>query len=230
MITDRNAVLQLLLLAVSTATLGFTLSAPDAAKEPYAFLVRVGDDQGAPLAGAKLIVGDQVAGITDAQGEASLVAHETAQSSIELRVDCPKGYAGSKESIRIALPRAGQEPSIPAHEKHLVCTQEPRNAVLLVKTFGVTGLPIIVNGQFTTMTNVAGEAQLVYRIKPRSKLDVMLDTSGEPGIEPQNPMRSFTIAEDDAVLVFEQTFVSRNRRGTPRSCQAAQRLSPYRLN
>jgi hypothetical protein len=70
-------------------------------------------------------------------------------------------------------------------------------------------LPVLIDGKPVTATDDDGIAHvLLRRSRAEAKVDVALDTTGRASLKPVNPARTYEINGRDAVVLFEQAFVT----------------------
>jgi hypothetical protein len=90
-----------------------------------------------------------------------------------------------------------------AVEREIPCPPALRHAVVVVRTDGLSDLPIRVDGREVGLTDGHGVAHLAFRGEPRRSFRVDLDTTAYPMLRPTDPSRSFAVpAEADELVVW----------------------------
>lgn len=166
-----------------------------------------------PVPGARLWVAGEAAGESDAAGRLALMLRGHEGDRLKLRLECPSGFRAEPEQslliLRDVRPLNGRD----GHESRaltqaLRCKPTQRQAVVLVHVAGAERVPVRVDGAPASTTNAHGFAHVYVSRDPGARLEVMLDTSAQRELMPQNPRRTFEIADADALFVFDQSFRS----------------------
>jgi hypothetical protein len=167
--------------------------------------------------GARLWVAGVAAGESDAAGRLELVLQGLEGERLELRLECPSGFSAEPEQslliLRDVRPLSGRDSR--SHQSRVALTQalrcKPtrRAAVVLVHVAGAERLPVSVDGARASTTDAYGFAHVYVNRDPGTRLEVVLDTSAKRELMPQNPRRTFAIADEDALFVFDQSFKTR---------------------
>lgn len=199
---------------------------------PFTFTAHADNE---PLAGVTLMVNDTPIGETNAEGVLSrdLTGPEGARVSIQAR--CPEGHrspdAPQVHTLRrvLSLDPAAQARGI---ETPFSCPPEMRDAVVVVRTGDIAGLPIFVDGTEVTRTDASGTAHLALRMAPQSSFEVRIATNlVNERLRPSAPSRPFTVPDADTIFVYDQTFEEEappRRRRRRRAASAPVRL-PIRI-
>jgi len=177
----------------------------------FASEFHVTTDDGDALAGAVIAAGETRLGTTGPDGllRADIVGAEG--QSISVNVSCPKDFAGSEQPALLRLTHArrvnlnGYQPM----RVEAVCQHNVRDLVLVVRAVGGAALPLQVDGRPVGATDADGIAHVLVRADRKVKsLNVSLDTSGHQELKPRNPSRTYELAGNDGLLVFDQTLVA----------------------
>jgi hypothetical protein len=175
---------------------------------PVTFEVR--SDQ-SPLPGAKILLGAQEIGTTDATGHAALLFNGPDGRVVSLGVRCPEGTRSPTAPVVITL-RALQVFDRAAAARGIVqsvnCPPQDRTVAVVVRTDGRVGVPVTWQGQEVTRTNEAGVALMTFHVRPSTTLQVAMHTSdAAPTLTPANPTsQPWVVPDGDDVFVWDQTF------------------------
>lgn len=189
--------------------------------------VRVRTDSEAPVPDAIVMLDATTRGVTDAGGSLRTMVSGAPGQRARIDVACPTGFRTRADGIDVVLRRADGDLDTPAAMTlDVQCLPIMRRGVLVVRAPGGTSLPILINGERTGEVGVAGLAHVPLSLLPGTNLRVMLDTSAAPKLRPANPTQQFSIDDRDAVLAFDQAFVSVTPKRRPRRPSHI----PYRIN
>ena len=171
------------------------------------FLVKGDEDQ--PVSGALIAISGKPAGASNATGQLDLGLQGMEGDRLKVTLSCPVGWiADPEESVLIlrnvqSLGAAGRR----AVSHGLRCKPTKREAVVIVHIEGASGLPVTVDGNpAATRTDEHGFAHIYVNRDPNSRVEVVLDTSENEKLLPQNPKRVFELGDQDSLFVFEQAF------------------------
>lgn len=162
--------------------------------------------EGAPLPGVEVSIAGRKLGTTGPTGSLGVKLQGREGSVLAYGVKCPPGYRDPVNPPALTLRRfQGLDPAAAARgiEISLECKPAERIAALVVRSGGIPGLPVIMQGQQVATTDASGVAHLVLRLPPSSAFTVGIDTSSNPNIIPANPSLPFTIADNDDILTFD---------------------------
>ena len=199
---------------VAACLLAACASEPPPATFPVTFIARADE----PLPGVEISVeGGRPLGSTGADGllRATLVGREGL--SVPFRVSCPAGYRAPREMPALTLRRfVGLDPAAAARgvEVTIQCRPAERMAALVVRA-GQPDLPVLARGREIARTNADGVAHALVRLPPNSTFRVVLDTSGDPALRPQNPATTLALGDGDEIFVIDQSF-EQSREPAPR--------------
>lgn len=178
---------------------------------PFTVELRASTEDGTPLPGAAFTLGSKAAGTTTADGR--VVRQVTGEEGTTLRVGvaCPPDFDPPPQLPVVRLTRtrsidARQAQPLPVEVR---CERRLNDVVVVVKAERGARLPVLIDGKPVTSTDDDGVAHvLLRRSRAEKRLDVALDTSGRASLKPINPARTYETNGRDAVVLFEQTFVT----------------------
>ncbi|MBW2465507.1 MAG: hypothetical protein JRH11_27925 [Deltaproteobacteria bacterium] len=232
------------LLIVVALLPGLLLGACEDETPPPRFRVTFrAEADGAALPGVRITADGQVLGATGDSGELGIEITGAEGQAMVIQAECPEGHRQPSQLPLLTL-RAFQGLDPAAHargiEMSIECPPAERHAVVVIRALDqddkpVANLPVNVRGHEVARTNDGGVAHLHYAVPPNSTLRVNLGTDEVENIRPQNPGRTFSIADADEIYVLDQSFqrrVRRRRRGRMRRTMAAPvtRMGPVRIN
>jgi hypothetical protein len=166
----------------------------------------VATSEGTPLPGVELSLGSRKLGTTGPTGTLAVTLRDREGKVLAYGVKCPAGYRDPAGLPALTLRRfTGLDPAAAARgiEVSLECKPAERIAALVVRSGGIGGLPVILQGQPVATTDAAGVAHLLLRLPPSAAFTVGIDTSSNPNIFPANPSLPFTITDSDEILTFD---------------------------
>jgi hypothetical protein len=170
----------------------------------YEASLKIYGDPGRPLAGAEVTHGADRVGASDADGQVSMQLRGTEGQILVVVVHCPKGYRSPAQATSILLRRVSEQDRSPEYQAR--CEPLLRTVVVAVRADKGPSLPVLYLGQEVARTDSAGAAHFMLKSPPEDSLELILDTSQNPGLRPQNPSARFQIAGQDELLVFSQKF------------------------
>jgi hypothetical protein len=192
-------------------------AAPEPELEPYELSIRIESDPGRPIAGATVLGAAQFRSVSDATGVVRLRVSGLSGQHLRFQVRCPEGYRSPEQPLDVLLTRLGAEALPP--EYGVRCAPEVRTVVIAVRAQHGAGLPVKHLGRELARTDRAGAAHVVMQVAPHEPIELSIDTSSQPRLEPQNPTQRFEAPASDAVLLFDAPFVKER----PRPKAGAQR-------
>lgn len=190
-------------------------AAPEPQLESYQLSIRIESDPGRPIAGATLLGVAQFRSVSDATGVVRLRVSGEPGQRLRFQVRCPDGYRSPEQPLDVLLTRLGAD----APEYRVRCAPEVRTVVIAVRAQHGAGLPVKHLGREVARTDRAGAAHVVMQLAPHEPIELSIDTSSQPRLEPQNPTQRFETPDTDALLLFDALFVKekpRPRSGPPR--------------
>lgn len=177
-------------------------------QEVFRLRCQVTDRSGGAIAKAKVTVEGRTLGDTDAQGVISTELHGREGQAVRVNVQCPKGYKGAvlPESVRLTKMRGLDDAAAsPSTLVEAICESELRNVVVVVQTKGGNALPVRVGTEPAGVTDAQGNAQILVRLdRDHTGIEVGLDTEARPELLPRNPSRTFSIGQNDAIVVYSE--------------------------
>lgn len=162
---------------------------------------------GAPLEGVAFTAAGRLLGTTGPKGLLRVDLRGYDGDSVQVRARCPEGHREPPAIPPLVLrPFRGLDPA--ARARGLVvsvdCAPAERVAAVVVRVPGQGDLPIRVGGRVVTQTDPAGVAHVLVRQAPGATFRVDVDTSARPDIQQRNPGRTFTLADRDEVVLYDQ--------------------------
>ncbi|HTV23969.1 MAG TPA: hypothetical protein VMG12_35000 [Polyangiaceae bacterium] len=183
---------------------------PEPEPEMYELSIRVESDPGRPLAGATVLGAAQFRSESDATGVVRLRINGQQGQRLRFQVRCPEGYRAPEQPLDVTLTRLGAD--APPPEYGVRCAPEVRTVVIAVRAQHGAGLPVKHLGREVARTDRAGAAHVVMQLAPHEPIELSIDTSSQPKLEPQNPTQRFEPPDTDAVLLFDAPFVTQKPR------------------
>jgi hypothetical protein len=181
------------------------LEQPKKTAPRFAVVVRVLDQVGSPLAGAKLSDKNKVLGTSDAQGVVKLSVPGREGDTLPLTVKCPETHASPEKPLAVALKSLG--PGSPAPTFEARCTARVHSTLVAVRTENGEDLPIVHQGKVVARTDASGTAHFELQLPPEHMVTLAFDTSEKAALRPQNPSLTFrTSATRDELVLLEQKF------------------------
>jgi hypothetical protein len=187
------------LLAVAT---GCSALAP-VPPPPQEVVVRFNGDPGQPLKGAALLHDGQKVSESGDDGVARLKLNGKDGDSFDIAVTCPEGFQSPAKPIQVVLKRLADNKK---PEYDVACPPTNRTVVVAVRADGGANLPVLYLGREIARTDGSGAAHVMLKLKPDESFDLVLGTTENTALRPQNPFASFAVKERDEVFVFDQKF------------------------
>jgi hypothetical protein len=185
-------------------------AAPEPELETYELSIRIESDPGRPIAGATVNGAAQFRSVSDATGVVRLRVNGEPGQRLRFQVRCPDGYRSPEQPLDVLLTRLGAD--APPPEYGVRCAPEVRTVVIAVRAQNGAGLPVTQLGREVARTDRAGAAHVVMQLAPHEPVELSIDTSSQPKLEPQNPTQRFEAPDTDAVLLFDAPFVKEKPR------------------
>jgi hypothetical protein len=189
------------LLAVPLALTSCSVKPEPAA--PFEVLITVTSDPGHPLPGAVIMKGGKEGPSTGQDGKASVKIGGQEGESVDLMVKCPADYVSPIHPISVLL-RRNTGTKLPEYEAN--CPPAIRHMVIAVRADNGANLPVKMLGRTIGYTDANGAFTYALPLRPGDGVELMLDTSGNPLISPQNPSTMLTMKAFDDVMTFDQKF------------------------
>jgi hypothetical protein len=195
----------------------------------YTLVVQVTTDDGKPLAGVPVKLGDGTRGTTDDLGQLRRRVAGEEGSRFAVSVEAPAGYAvagGARSGgvvLRHLVDADNGAKSLPV-EYRVKLAPTTRTYAVLVRA-GVPNLPVLAFGAEKATTNRSGVAMFLYQGTPGEQLTVKIDTSSAPRLQPQNPTTTFQLGNKMQAFVIKERFTAAPERRGPR----VRRVGPKRL-
>ena len=150
--------------------------------QKYEFVIRIHGDPGQPLAGVPLSrAGEQIA-VSDARGTIALAAHGQEGETLAFEVVCPNGHRSPSKPLSIVLRRLTERDRRP--EYSVSCPPLKRTLVVAVRADNGANLPVRYLGREVGRTDAAGAAHVLLETQSEDSIELMLDTSAQPGLRP----------------------------------------------
>ena len=173
------------------------------------FQVRTG--QGVAVSGARITVDRASIGVTAVQGIIATQFHGREGQEVKVKVQCPQGYRGTElsESVRLAKTRALDDSVEQLGTLvELTCDSELRDVIVVVNAKGGGLLPVRVGTQSAGVTDAQGNAQfLVHLDRESTGIEIGIDTESRRELLPRNPSRTFSIGQNDAIVVYSERLI-----------------------
>jgi hypothetical protein len=176
------------------------------------FQVRTG--QGVAVSGARIWVDSASIGVTAAQGIIATQFHGREGQEVKVKVQCPNGYRGTEldDSVRLAKTRALDDTVEQLGTLvELTCDSDLRDVIVVVNVKGGGLLPVRVGTQSAGVTDAQGNAQLLVHLdRENTGIEIGIDTESRRELLPRNPSRSFSIGQNDAIVVYSERLIVTN--------------------
>jgi hypothetical protein len=201
---------------LATATAALVVSGCQEKRPLPTFRVSfVARSDGDPLAGVRITGDGKKLGSTDEDGQLHVTLRGKEGSSMRIDASCPEGYREAEPLGRLTLRKfRGLDPEAKRRglEMSVTCPPAKRSLAIIVRTPGQARIPILRRGRELARTDAGGVAHLLFELEPRSTVRLELDTSHHPRLRPRNPGKSFTVPDDDEIVVFDQPFEVEKRK------------------
>ena len=177
-------------------------SEPPAAAAAYPLLIAAQTDVDEPLAGVRVARQGVVLGSTDASGRAAIALEGSEGDRVALDITCPEGFTSPAEPVVAGLRHLA--PGSPAPTFEVACIPRVHSFVVGIHAEHGTLLPVLHLGKPVGHTDTRGVAHVLLRAPGQAQVSLTLDTSGRPGLRPQNPTLTFVAPDRDELVLFEQ--------------------------
>lgn len=168
--------------------------------------IAITSDPGRSVAGANIVLANQVLATTDEHGRAAVSVRGPEGDSLELEVGCPAGHQ-SPLPLRVALRRLSQGSPVPRFDAR--CAPLERTVVVGIRAENGKNLPVQHLGKTVAHTDESGAAHVVLRVKANEQVTVLLDTRGSDrrqALRPESPTLTFVAKDRDDFVVLDQRF------------------------
>ena len=182
-----------------------------------------------PMAGADVQLNKQSAGVTGADGVVTANKTGVEGTRVSGHVDCPEGFVSDAPDFVMTLSqiRGLSSREVAPLLQTVKCKPVRHEGVVLIKT-AQPGISVVVDGTPSTQTDALGFAY-VYLQKPNDgQVDIVLDTTTLPKLQPQSPSRRFQFKADDEIFEFDQMFVEEKPKPKKKKRVAAPKAPPPR--
>jgi hypothetical protein len=199
------------LVVVAGLTLLFGCSSKQPEPAPFTIELRALNGEGAPLAGVAFSLGKKTAGVTGTDGRVVQKVTGDEGSSLRVGVTCPASHDPPPELpvVRLTRTRSIDARAAQALPVEVRCERRQSDIVVVVKAERGPRLPVLIDGKPVTTTDDDGLAHvLLRRARAEKTLQVSLDTGGRTALRPVSPGRTYELDGRDAVVLFEQAFVT----------------------
>jgi len=195
---------------LSLAALGGCSSGTAPGAPTFAVELRASSQDGQPLAGVSFTIDQRVVGLTRADGRLVHAVRGTEGGLAKLVVACPAEFEPPPQPapLRLTRTRAIDGEATQPLTVDVRCQKRLRDVVLIVHAERGDHLPVLVDGKPVGTTDDDGIAHVLLR-RPREDKSVQLgvDTTSRPALKPVSPSRSYQLTGQDAVVLFEPSFV-----------------------
>ncbi len=194
--------------------------------DPVPLVVLVRDHRRAPLAGAAIEIDGAVVGVTGGDGLLETALSGPDGRRVDVVLSCPEGLIPAGDSrreitVRRMRPVAAVDDRLATVETCFACAPAMREHLLVVRTDGRAGLPVLVNGEAAATTGPSGAAHVVVSRPPGEEIEVVLDTATNENLRPRSPSRRLRLPEEPRLILFDQRFDERKPKVAPRRRKAA---------
>ena len=163
-----------------------------------------------PLAGVEIrLQSGRLLGTTGPDGVMSVVLAAREGTRVPFRVQCPEGYRAPREMPVLTLRRlTGPDPRASGRsiEVSIQCPPAERVAALVLRA-NQPDLPVLAQGREVARTDRDGIAHALVSLPPNSTLRVVIDTSSNARLRPQNPATTLTLPDADEIFIIDQPLV-----------------------
>ncbi len=163
-----------------------------------------------PLAGVEVrLQSGKPLGTTGADGVLRVVLAAREGTKVPFRVQCPEGYRPPREMPVLTLRQlTGADPraSGPSLDVSIQCPPAERVAALVVRA-NQPDLPVLAEGREVARTDRDGIAHALVSLPPNSTFRVVIDTSSNARLRPQNPATTLTLPDADEIFTIDQALV-----------------------
>lgn len=179
--------------------------------------VHVETEHGEDLPGVDVFFDEKPVGTTGIDGRLTRMIQGAHGDPTRVSHRCPAGYRAGDDptTVRIRRYRLTDTPVI--MEVALTCESAMRTAAFVIRTTGVTHLPISLNGEVVAETSALGVAHFSRAGTPGTEYLVELDARGSPGVRPPHTSHRFVLGKDHALFVVDQSFAGVGLRRRPRA-------------
>lgn len=174
------------------------------APPPLEVILHISSDPGRPVEGAAVLFNGQKVSRSGADGIAHLVLTGRDGESFDVTITCPDGFQSPVKPLQVMLKRLADPTKKPEYE--VTCPPTTRTVVVAVRADGGPNLPVMYLGREIARTDASGAAHVMLKLKPDESFDLILGTSENARLRPQNPFASFAVKERDEVFTFDQKF------------------------
>lgn len=199
--STRSVIRQVLALVCLVGSLGCQ---SERSKQVFEFMVQVFSDPGVPLKGAHIDSKGHLVGTSNADGLIRLRARGDAGDTLQFSVKCPDGYRAPKKPLSVTVRQLAPNARPPQYQ--VQCRPILRSVVVAVRTTGAPALPITYLGKTIGVTDEAGAAHVELEAESNEVLELYLDTTEHPTLQPRNPSKRIVVEERDAIVLFDQNF------------------------
>ena len=160
-----------------------------------------------PLAGVTISLdGGKALGTTGKDGALRVTLSGREGTTVPFRVKCPDGFRAPHTMPVLTLRRfQGLDPAAAGIKVTIQCPPAERLAAVVLKA-GRPDLPVLAQGREVARTDTDGVAHALMSMPPNSTFRVVVDTSAQPALRPQNPATTLTVADADEIFLIDQAF------------------------
>lgn len=223
---------QVLVLAFLSSVLLPACGDPKASREPFDITLQASADDGRPLPGVSFALARQSLGVTGASGRLRASLRGSEGQAMTITPTCPANYAApAAVPLRLTRLRDAADHAPKPLLLDVTCTRNNLELAIVVRVGAGTEVPVRVRGETATRTNSDGLAHFALTVpREQETLELVLDTSHDPLLQPPSPRRVFELHNRDAVLIFDQPLRKSARKKAPsRSRHVPARHIPYKV-
>jgi hypothetical protein len=193
------------------------------------------DTQDRPVPGTRFWADGRELGVTAADGVLRVALDAHAAHAVILSAACPAAYRTREPRRRIAPQQRGSVSARIALELTTACEPLDHAAVVIVRAraaAALAGMPIRSDGEVIGQTDLDGTAHVMLHARAGTSLHIALDTRAWPELAPRDPVQTFQLGDEDAILLVDQRFTTPEPVApTPRRiARKLARHTPYRID
>jgi hypothetical protein len=214
--------LVLLLSPLACSKLDMTLEDPK--REPFEVQVNAVSDPDTPLAGASILAGNRVVGVTADGGAAKLRIAGDEGDRIDLAIKCPVNFESPSKALTVSLRRFA--PGSPVPQFEVRCPPAVRTVVVGIRAENGPSLPVVFLGRTVATTDVSGAAVFSVQVKPSEQVEVTVSTA-DPAAEmlrPQSPTLTFVSKDYDDFVILDVNFTKAKKQFSSAPINRPQRI------
>jgi hypothetical protein len=176
--------------------------------ESFEISFHASTDEDEPLGGVRIVTTTNELGTTDEAGDLVLQVRGREGDRVVLGAICPRDHRLLTPPRELVLRKVRSLRGDGAVRVRVQCAPLVRTMVVAIRAQGQRGLPILVDGDVVTALNEAGVAHVMLSGTTEQRFEIAIDTSSNPALQPQNPVRVVAIADRDDLVLYDQPFAA----------------------